>query len=661
MLAVKRYISIHQRLPGRLIRFSVIALSSFLLVGGTGFAVLRGVMPNAAKTTFPIGSPKNVDSSRAVPVFSAENGRPQLSPLPPAEEVWECEVVVVGGSLGGVAAATQSMKSGAKTCLIELTPWFGGQVSSQGVSAIDESRAMREQQNFSKSWTDFKQLIKQQTVQLPTWVRLPDTKTVTELNSCWVGKLCFSPQAGAAAALQQLKVYASKAPGSRWGSSIAFKGAEFDRSGQEITAVYAVRRTPQRSDYMIQGRLSAELESWYAWADDAVFDKTPLRLQAPANKRMVVIDATDTGEVVGWAGIPHRLGSDSRASTGEYHAAKLNNPDCTQAFTFPFVMGINDDGGNSRSTLKSLVEKYEGGYARHEHERDYSLMRFPAFKERSFFNYRRIVSTTKNDPIWSAPVPGDLTIVNWNRGNDWTVMDPPLILTDSRIDASGQRQNWAGGISVVALRHAEEHALIFAEWLMDTKAQSSEFPLTYLSGTESPLGTVSGLSMVPYIREGRRILGRPAYGQRQFMMREADLRLDITGGRDFSATAVAVTHYDMDIHGCRYRNGEPSWEASSAPALEHKVRPVEIPLESLIPQGVDNLLIGNKGIAVTHIANAVTRVHHGEWSIGAAAGTTAGWLIKKAPPGITPDAIVSQNLFPELRQYLVSQGLRPEW
>ena len=149
-------------------------------------------------------------------------------------------------------------------------------------------------------------------------------------------------------------------------------------------------------------------------------------------------------------------------------------------------------------------------------------------------------------------------------------MDPPLILTDSRIDASGQRQNWAGGISVVALRHAEQHAVMFAEWLMDTKAQAPEFPLTYLSGVDSPLGTASGLSMVPYIREGRRILGRPAYGQRQFMMREADLRLDITGGRDFSPSTIAITHYDMDIHGCRYRNGEPSWEASSAPALEHK-------------------------------------------------------------------------------------------
>ncbi|HEY9907381.1 MAG TPA: FAD-dependent oxidoreductase [Thermosynechococcaceae cyanobacterium] len=629
---------------------------------GLFLAASRISVPGSAYIP-PPNSP--VETSRAIPVLAPQNGRPQLSPLPAAEEVWECEVVVVGGSLGGIAAASQSMKSGAKTCLIELTPWFGGQVSAQGVSAIDESSAMLERQNFSKSWQDFKQLVKQQTVQLPAWVRFadtakPDTVKVEDLNSCWVGKLCFTPQAGAAAALQQLKMYAAQAPGSRWGSSIAFKGAEFDRSGKDITAVYAVRRAPRQANYAPQGRLSAELESWYAWADDAVFDKSPLRLQAPANKRMIVIDATDTGEVVGWANLPHRIGSDSKSTTGEYNAANLSNSDCTQAFTFPFVLAIHDDRGKGKKFVKQITSQLEGSYTRSEHRSDYSLMTFPVFGERSFFNYRRIVSTTKGNPLWTLPSPGDMTIVNWNKGNDWPIMDDPLILTEGRIDASGQRQNWTGGLSVSALRHAEEHALLFAEWLME-KAQPPEYPFAYLSGADSPLGTVSGLSMYPYIREGRRILGRPAYGQQQFMMREADVRNDMTSDRNFSPTAIAVTHYDVDIHGCRYRNGGPTWEAKSAPADEHKVRPVEIPLEALIPQGVDNLLIGGKTIAVSHIANAVTRVHHGEWQIGSAAGTTAAWLIKQAAPSTTPASIVPQGSLPQLREYMVAQGLRYEW
>ena len=58
-------------------------------------------------------------------------------------------MIVVGGSLGGVAAASHAMQSGAKTCLIEVSPWLGGQISSQGVSAVDESLTMRAKQNFS--------------------------------------------------------------------------------------------------------------------------------------------------------------------------------------------------------------------------------------------------------------------------------------------------------------------------------------------------------------------------------------------------------------------------------------------------------------------------------------------------------------------------------
>ena len=138
--------------------------------------------------------------TQPVPLPLLANGRPQLSPLPVAQADWQCEVVVVGGSLGGVAAAAHAMQAGAITCLIELTPWLGGQISSQGVSAIDESLLMWQQGTFSPSWMSFKALIEQQTVKLPSWVPLKSEQRVGDLNSCWVGRLCFSPQAGAAAA-----------------------------------------------------------------------------------------------------------------------------------------------------------------------------------------------------------------------------------------------------------------------------------------------------------------------------------------------------------------------------------------------------------------------------------------------------------------------------
>ena len=630
--------------PVWLISAVALCLSFFI---GTGLGMIRAGLGRS-----PDGSAQSVAYSEG---GLGSNGRPHLSPLPTAKEVWTCDVVVIGGSLGGVAAASHAMQSGATTCLIELTPWLGGQISSQGVSALDESQAMRSSETLSESWMHFKRLLAKQTVKLPSWTTLKGDRRVDEINSCWVGILCFPPIAGASASEQLLKNAATRSPNSRWSVSTAFKGADFDASGRIVTAIHAVRRTPRDPNYLPKGRFSAELSKWYAWSSTDEFDKTPIRLEAPPGKTMMVIDATDTTELVGWAGVPHRLGSDSIATTGERNASRQDNQDCTQAFTFPFVLAIRDDQGASLQTLTRL----ESDYSKEEHRKDYDLQGFPVFTGRSFFNYRRIVSVNPGDPYASTPSPGDMTLVNWNRGNDWKFMDPPLILSDSDIDKSGQRQNWLGGVSIAALRHGENHALLFAHWLLENHAK--ELPLSYISGTESPLGTASGLSMVPYIREGRRIVGRKAYNQREFAVRESDLRIDLPGSRDLSPTAIARIHYSIDIHGCRYRNSEDDGEASSAPTLETNVRPTLIPIEGLIPRGVDNLLIGGKGIAVTHIANGMTRIHQGEWSIGASAGAIAGWLTTRAQPGLLPQDIASKNLISQVRDHMSRQGLGLDW
>lgn len=589
--------------------------------------------------------------------LQAANGRPQLVPQPTVEEVWDCEVVVVGGSLGGVAAATHAMQTGTQTCLIELTPWLGGQVSSQGVSAIDESRAMRWQQNFSASWQDFKRLIRSQPINLPNWTGMSDRRWVYETNSCWVGDLCFLPQAGARAAEQFLQKAATYSPDSRWATSTAFKGAAFDGSGRHIKAIYAVRRVPTVANYTPEGRLSRELSTWYAWSSNEVFDKIPIRLQAPPGKRLIVIDATDTGELVAWAQIPYRMGSDGKDVLGEASAPSKSNPACTQAFTYPFVMAIADDRGQSQQSLKNLST----GIPKAEHRRNFEMEGFPMYHNRGLFNYRRIVSRVTGPAAVSRSHPGEMTLVNWNRGNDWNIMDDPLIMGTEALVQSGQYQNWIGGLSLQALKNAENHALLFAEWLMETQA-TPELPLAFLSGPQSPLATHSGLSMVPYIREGRRIIGRPAYGQEAFMVKEADLRIDMPGERNFASTAVGLAHYDIDIHGCRYRNWQPSYEASRASVNERLVQPLQIPLEALIPIGVENLLIGGKAIATSHIVNAMTRVHYGEWSTGAAAGATAGWLIQQGQPAdLTPAQILVTDQIGNLQTYLIEQNLRFTW
>lgn len=584
------------------------------------------------------------------------NGRPHLDPLPHPVETWECNVVVVGGSLGGVAAAAQAMAGGGRTCLIELSPWLGGQISSQGVSALDESLKMRQRRNFSPSWVEFRRLIEHQTVTLPALGASAETITVEAINRCWVGTLCFPPDTGATAAQTWLEQAANAAPGSRWGTSIAFKGASFDATGRTITAIYAVKRLPRDPNYRPQGRLSAELADWYSWSPTETFDRVPIELRPPVGQSMLVIDATDTGELVAWARVPYRLGSESKLTSGEVNGSEFDNPDCTQAYTYPFTLAINNDNGDSLAALSRISPTY----GLHEHEGTYGLEGFPMFAGKSVFHYRRIVSRTRNDPYHGVPAKGDISMINWNQGNDWNWMNPPLVLKEQELAATGQYQNWLGGLSQSSLKFAEEHALMFARWLLETQATQT-FPLTYLYGPDSPMGTLSGLSMLPYLREGRRILGRAAYDQDPFIIRENDLRYGFPHQRDFSSTGVGVIHYAIDIHGCRYRNWQPSGDAVSAPAQEGAVRPFQLPLESLIPRGIDNLLIGGKAIAVTHVANAVTRVHYSEWQIGAAAGATAAWLSRADAPVSTPAAIVPEGYIGQLQDFMIGQGLRLTW
>ncbi|HEY9738380.1 MAG TPA: FAD-dependent oxidoreductase [Trichocoleus sp.] len=661
-MSKRRYRSLPLKRRRRQRRLTRISLLCTFAMGGTALLLQAFVtVGNYFSNALPFMEQPSAQAESQVELTtssapSAVNNRPNLDPLPQAEEVWECEVVVIGGSLGGVAAASHAMKTGVYTCLIELTPWLGGQISSQGVSALDESRAMRSRDNFSPNWEAFKQLLRNQPVQLPSWMNLPSPLPVHELDNCWVGELCFTPRAGATSAEMWLRAASASAPDSRWSTSTAFKGASFDASGRQITAVYAVKRVPRSPQYAPQGRLSRELDAWYSWSDDATYNKIPLRLQAPAGRRLIVIDASDTGELVGWANLPHRVGSDAQADTGEVNAASMANPDCTQAYTYPFVLATLDDGGSSANQLKQV----ESDLSRKEHRQQFDLEGFPFFDSGGVFNYRRMISQYPGDGTNLTQL-GEMSLINWNRGNDWHIMEPPLILTEEDIVLSGQRLNWMGGLSTESLKDAENHALVFAEWLLETQVQPY-LPLSFLAGPDAPMGTHSGLSMVPYIREGRRILGRPAYGQDNFMMVEADLREDMTGGRDFSPTAVALAHYDIDIHGCRYWDKRPTYEASGASIKEFVVRPLQIPLEALIPQGVDNVLIGGKSLAVSHIVNGVTRVHYGEWSVGAAAGTTAGWLLRYGRPAdLNPSQIVVTGQMPALQQFLIDQGLRFTW
>ena len=90
------------------------------------------------------------------------------------------DVLVIGGGASGSAAGIQSARFGAKTLIVEETPWLGGMITSAGVSAFDGNK-------YALGGGIFGELRKK----IENYYGGPE-KTFTG----WISLTCFEPKVG---------------------------------------------------------------------------------------------------------------------------------------------------------------------------------------------------------------------------------------------------------------------------------------------------------------------------------------------------------------------------------------------------------------------------------------------------------------------------------
>ena len=153
-----------------------------------------------------------------------------------------------------------------------------------------------------------------------------------------------------------------------------------------------------------------------------------------------------------------------------------------------------------------------------------------------------------------------------------------------------------------------------------------------------------GLALHAYVRESRRIKAK-------FTVCEQHVSLAIRGkhGAERFPDSVGIGHYNIDLH--------PSTGGDNY--IDVESCPFQIPLGSLIPVRLRNLLAGAKNLGVTHITNGCYRLHPVEWNIGEAAGVLAAHCLDKnlAPEAVWEDS-ARRSLF---QDELVRQGFVFEW
>ena len=599
------------------------------------------------------------------------------------DKIVNCELLVVGGGLSGVATAYEGLLAGRTVCLTEITDWLGGQISAQGTSALDERPTQRDKQFYSRGYSELRNRIERKYGKLNP-------------GDCWVSDSCFLPRDAHNIMTQMLEDAEKKGKGKlQWFPNTVIKDLQISKDGKIINNAIAIQHQPAKNQPPLNTNpLSQTIEDAYSYKNSSRLSKTIIQFlpkQSQNNPgKWYIIDASETGEIIALADVPYRLGIDARSYLEPSSSSTTNDPYCPQGFTYTFAMEATKAA--QQQTMPPFYLQYSPYFS-------YELKRLANFD--LVFTYRRIWSPQKGQPTtfngvkFTAPTPGDISMQNWTWGNDYrpgTAADN-LIYTRQQLENSGQLKpgGWQGGLRTETLRKAEEKAFSFFYWLyagttdsqLGNGVKQPQTNIRFLTGLDSPMGTVHGLSKYPYMREGRRIIGRPSWGQPEgFGIWEVDISrrnyndqyyrktLPVNMYRSLKATvsgleatsvirgeispekamrrtrstiypdAVGIGHYAIDFHPCMAKspveapgNTERAGERRGA----GQAYPFQIALRAMIPQKIDNLLVGGKSIATSHIAAAAYRVHSFEWSSGAAAGTVASFALKE---GIAPYQLV---------------------
>jgi hypothetical protein len=520
----------------------------------------------------------------------------------PVDEIM-CDVLVVGGGTGGIAcalAATRTLPASGRVALLEETDWIGGQLTAQGVSALDEHDHI-ERFGGTRSYYALREAIRDH-----YRARSPALARDRHPNPgrCWVTRLAFEPRVAVDVLTAML---APAVTDGRLHILLRTKATVAEMRGDRVESVLAVHLDERR------------------WT----------RVRA-----RIVVDATELGDVLALAGVESVVGAEKVADTGEPHAQPREpKPHCVQSFTYTFVL---ENAGDHERHVIPRPERYEhyrdrqpyalrihvhGGeiYGEETGWLQYEVMTQAPGTKGGLWTYRRLVDAS----LFPGEHARDISMINW-PGNDYRDV--------SILDGTPAEQ-------ARALQDAKRVSLGFLHWLQ-TEAPRPDggrgFP--GLRPRPDVFDTPDALGKYPYIRECRRLRGLT-------MVREQDVSVEHQPGARAALfdDAVGVGWYPIDIH----RAGADDVGVSC------RTRPFQIPLGALIPIRVKNLLAGAKNLGTTHITNGCYRLHPVEWNTGEAAGTLAALALEV---GCDPAAVHRDlTLRRALQRRLAEAGVPLYW
>ncbi|MDY7022012.1 MAG: FAD-dependent oxidoreductase [Cyanobacteriota bacterium] len=310
----------------------------------------------------------------------------------------------------------------------------------------------------------------------------------------------------------------------------------------------------------------------------------------------ITVDATELGDLLALGEIPHRWGWELQTEWEEPSAPvihySLTKASPIQAPTWVAI--LRDFGENTVSPEIPAPpidnpDQFAGAWE--------------GYGVEQFLNYGRL--------------PGGLMMINWPcRGNDYGEGLNRLI------QSPNQQQEF--------FRESRWHTQSFLRFIQQQLGRryglaAGIFPLQDSSNETNSLET--SFALHPYYRESRRLQGLTTIREQDILAipggKVAALPINYTTGL---CDAIAIGNYPNDHHytqelfplKLKYLRWGGRWTGT----------PFTIPYRALIPQETEGLLVCEKNISVSHIANGATRLQPVVLGIGQAAGMAAALCVE---------------------------------
>jgi hypothetical protein len=291
----------------------------------------------------------------------------------------------------------------------------------------------------------------------------------------------------------------------------------------------------------------------------------------------ILIDATELGDISKLCGVKYDIGMDSGYETGEEIAPEEAN-NIIQDLTYVAI--LKDYG-------KEVPVTKPEGY-------DASLFACSCINPLCEGGSEKKAAWMCDKMLNYGKLPNNKYMINWPlSGNDCYIN---MIEMDS-----GERAE--------AIKAAKQKTLSFL-WFI-----RNELGYRTLALADDEFPTADSLPFIPYHRESRRIHGRV-----RFTLNHITAPYDQP--EKLYRTCIAVGDYPVDHHHSAYSGSDSLPDLSFYP-----VPSFGLPMGTLIPEEVDGLIVAEKSISVTNLANGATRLQPVVMQIGQAAGAIAAHAV----------------------------------